>query len=353
VGDLSPEASFLEGAQNNTKTSRHARVGVWLDQESDPRTDNHDTSERSPFDTPSTTERFGLASLQSLKPYLKSACANVLPPDYEYGVLSNLFHSKIATIFPIVTVDDLRNTSGMEATVLKQCMCLVASLDPAMQNFLRLPHTDRTLSQLEFRECLSMAVKQSLDMGFINDKVIIFQACTLMAFSVDKPGCSDISSYYCALAVHHSQTLGLHLGWPDEGTRSEKSQRLFWCIWALDRLNAATNGRPVLMHSRDMDGTMPSSAKDQPAPFRLMIKITELLDSVIGQYRPVRNPPPDSVTPDTDQSFEDLAQEAGATDIGDSLFGMLNSKFSSNDTFCSRRAEINRSTPTNAHFSNS
>lgn len=100
---------------------------------------------------------------------------------------------------------------------------------------------------------MAAAVNRAVNLGFISDKIVLLQVCALMAMCVDKPGGSGLSTYFCPQASHHSQTLELHVVWPQNSVGGAKSRRLFWCVWVLDRLNAATNGRPILIHKQDLD----------------------------------------------------------------------------------------------------
>lgn len=251
---------------------------------------------------------------------LREECVSMLPAPYELGILVNLYRAKVDPIFPILQDEELDSHATMDALVLKQCVCLVAALDPKVRKRLRLPHTERILSPIEFRACVASAVKQALDMGFIDDNMVLLQVCALMAFYADQANCSEVSAHYVSQAVHHAQTLGLHLGWPDDGAKTEKSRRIFWCIWILDRLNAAANGRPILIHRQDMDAQVIDTFAEQSPAFKLHIRIAQFLDRVISRYRPQSvSMEPQSL--DEDITFEDLVLEAGAVDVGSSILG--------------------------------
>lgn len=329
VGDLSPEASFLTNSRPNAdahKTSRHAEVGVWLGQRPDAgeelQTNGNDANIDGRITYDSTTHRAGLTGLQAMSSLLRQECLSVLPPEYDFGILLSLYYSKIDPLFPILKQEVLDSHNPIESVALKQCICLVAAFDPKVRRHLRLPHTERVLSPIEFREYVAAAVKQSLDLGFIHDKVVLLQVCVLMAFYAEKTNCSEVSTYYVSQAVHHSQTLGLHLGWPDDGIRTEKSRRIFWCIWVLDRLNAAANGRPILMHRPDMDMRIFETDIEQPPPFRLLIRISKFLDDVISIYRPQSSMTADEHI-NKGLTFEELVRETDAVDVGSALLGTL------------------------------
>lgn len=232
----------------------------------------------------------------------------------------NLYRNKVDPIFPILQGDDLDSHMAMDSVALKQCVCLVAALDPKLRRHLRLPHSERILSPIEFRAHVASAVKLALDMGFIQDNMVLLQVCALMAFCADQANCSEVSAHYVSQAVHHAQTLGLHLGWPDNGARTEKSRRIFWCIWVLDRLNAAANGRPILIHRQDMDAQIVDTFAEQSPQFKLHIRIAQFLDRVISKYRPQSGVSKEQLL-DEDITFEDMVRETGAVDVGSSILG--------------------------------
>ena len=257
--------------------------------------------------------------MSNLRPALRRECLAMIPPDHELNMLSNLFYSKIDPIFPILRDEPWEKHNSMEAIALKQCICLVASLDPSMQRHLRLQHTDHVLPQTEFRARIAAAVKQSLDLGFITDEFVLLQVCTLMSMYVAKQGFGELSTYYCAQAVLHEQTLGFHVGWPDGRAGRERSRRLFWCVWVLDRFNAATNGRPTLIHRRDVDSKVLDSVEDQPPPFKLLIRIAQFLENTISLYRP--HTLMQDQSENGKDSFEDLVEASGAQNLSNGLLG--------------------------------
>lgn len=253
---------------------------------------------------------------------LRQECLSILPSDYEFGIVMNLYRTKIDPIFPILQGDRLESHASMDSTVLKQCICLVAALDPQLRRHLRLPNSERILSPIEFRAHIASAVKQALDMGFIQDNMVLLQVCALMGFYADQANCSEVSAHYASQAVHHTQTLGLHLGLPDDGARTEKSRRIFWCIWILDRLSAAANGRPILIHRQDMDAQIIDTYAEQSPPLKLHIRVAQFLDRVISKYRPQSTlSQSGEQLLDVDITFEDMVREAGAVDVDSSILG--------------------------------
>lgn len=326
VANLSPESAFIINARRQAGArgiSRHG-VGLWLGKENEAVPEEVAPVPDEVTDVPAQVLD-GLAGqgllLSALRPALRRECVETIPPDYELGLLCDLFYAKVDPIFPLLRDESWEKHGVMEAVALKQCICLVASLDPALRPHLRLPHTDAVLSQIEFRARIAAVVKQSLDLGFITDKVVLLQVCTLMSMYVENEGFGQLSKHYCAQAVLHEQTLGFHVGWPDGTAGGERSRRIFWCVWVLDRLNAATNGRPTLIHRRDMDRKVMNSIEDQPAPFKLLIRISEFLDHTISLYRP--HALGQAQAENADHTFEDFVEASGAQNLSNGLLASL------------------------------
>ena len=326
VANLSPESAFIINANRragNGDIARHG-VGLWTGQKladvSEETTPVEDQAAELPVQALDGSAGQALL-LSSLRPALRRECLATIPPDGELGLLSDLFFAKIDPIFPLLREEPWEKHGVMETIALKQCICLVASLDPAMRPHLRLPHTDVVLPQIDFRARIAAAVKQSLDLGFITDKVVLLQVCTLMSMYVAKQGFGELSTYYCAQAVLHEQTLGFHVGWPDGQAGGDRSRRIFWCVWVLDRLNAATNGRPTLIHRRDMDRKVMDSVDDQQPPFKLLIRIAQFLDNTISLYRPHAGV--QDQTEDANHTFEDLVEATKAQNLSNGLLGTV------------------------------
>lgn len=322
VGNLSPEASFFAGGNPVADNEdQRTKVGVWL-------VARQPTSAPHGDITTTTEEQHDSAFLPLLDPFEFQSIflhhqrrwMSVLPPERELGLMVNLYFTKFDPIFPIIHGENIEELEDAECLALKQCICLIASLDPSMKPHLRLTHMEGVMSQREFRSRIAETLKSIIYTGIVPSKMTLLQITALLAFFVDEPSSSEISSYYCAQAVEISQTLGLHVSYPDESESLEKSHRLFWCVWALDRLNAATNGRPTLIHERDTGEQLLNFVPESLPSFRLFLRICKLLDEVISQYRPRPVFHADlsrRVVPD----FESLVCEVGATDVSSSLMG--------------------------------
>ena len=322
MANLSPESAFIinnHRLQSSDSISRHG-VGLWLGQDEEVTEEAASANDQTFLSVP-TQVLEGVSGqtllLSILRPALRRECLAVIPPERELGLLCDLFYAKIDPTFPLLRDEPWEKHGAIETVTLKQCICLVASSDPAMRPHLRLPHQDAVLSQLEFRARIAAAVKQTLDLGFIADKIVLLQVCTLMSMYTDDQF-GVLSTHYCAQAILYEQTLGFHVGWPDGKAGGERSRRIFWCVWVLDRLNAATNGRPTVIHKDDADKKVMDSIGDQPPPFKLLIHIAQLLDYTISLYRPGTAASAKKKNPDT---FEDLIEMASAQNLSSSLLG--------------------------------
>ncbi|KAJ3945927.1 uncharacterized protein N0V96_004275 [Colletotrichum fioriniae] len=139
-------------------------------------------------------------------------------------------------------------------------------------------------------------------------------------FSPDR----HLSAELAAQAVSNAQTVGLHLQNPP--ARSEDPAyltRLFCCVWAMDQLNAAFHGRPVMIHERDLGRDMVECIREQDSCFRLFLEIVVLLGCIIDLYRPAAKNTGCVVMEDF-PSFDNLVERAQALGVESRLLGISN-----------------------------
>lgn len=126
-----------------------------------------------------------------------------------------------------------------------------------------------------------------LETSIIPDRVVHIQALTMLSLYT-QPTCaeeSDLPAQLGGRAIHHIQTLGLHLLRYD-GPNYGELENLFCAVWALDRINAAMYGRPALIHERDIGADLDACIKKRPPAFRLLLSVAQWLDKVVELYRP-------------------------------------------------------------------
>jgi hypothetical protein len=91
-------------------------------------------------------------------------------------------------------------------------------------------------------------------------------------------------------------------------------------LWSLDKLNAATNGRPTIVHDRDIGLDYCEFFHSTNPPFWVWLRLSEMLDKVIDLYRPASGSP---VTgwEDAFMSFEEVLSQCDALNLEPALLG--------------------------------
>lgn len=285
VGDLNPEGMFLEatGSASARQTSQKGDVGIWLTAVAA----GGSAQQPSQFITsrpPPIMDRF-------LLPFVKERCLTCLPPQEDFVKLKATFVQKIYPIFPVIPIAALDAEPSMENPsniVLRQLVCLASGSDPEMSQHLRLQnHGPELMTPQDYSQALSSAVRTILETSIITDRVLHIRALTILSLYT-QPTCAeeaDLPAQLGGRAIHHIQTLGLHLLRYD-ASNCDDLENLFCVVWALDRINAAMYGRPCLIHERDIGANLRACIKKRPPCFRLLLSITQWLDHVVELYRP-------------------------------------------------------------------
>ncbi|KUI66077.1 Cutinase transcription factor 1 alpha [Cytospora mali] len=348
VGDLSPESIFIEAANKSARESYLYRsqsdIGTWL-----PHSVGQSENEQSKIHEPRQNIEYGgpgssrtddsPVSLHTLSGHLSSphgtsnatASANsgariltVCPPDHDYQHLSNIYLERIHPMLPVLNPADIQDThrpKTLKHIIFRQVISLAAAVEPSASKHLRVDPKGPLLSFQHFHQLISKAILSSLDANALIDRVDHIRVLLLMFFFYQPVRAfeRDLPSLIFSQAVHYAQSLGIHLvGYsdPEKDSRSKDAEGLFCALWALDRLNAAFNGRPCLLHEQDTDRDLDKciSAQEQPA-FRLFLKVATMLDRVICIYRP-RSKGNETVELPV---FESMIMDAGAEKLSPRL----------------------------------
>ncbi|UNI17555.1 hypothetical protein JDV02_003887 [Purpureocillium takamizusanense] len=265
---------FLEAT--TTTAPQKGDVGIWLSAAS---------GQPSQFITarpPAVMDRF-------LLPFVREHCLSALPPDDAFWRFRDVFAQKIHPIFPVVPEAVLNGRFLNPChVVLRQLVCLAAGADPDMAPHLRLQNRGAALlSPHDFSQALSSAVRAILETSIITDRVLHIQALVMLSLFT-QPTCpeeADLPAQLGGRAIHHIQTLGLHLLRYD-APNCDDLNNLFCAVWALDRLNAAVYARPCLIHERDIGADLDACIRKRPPCFRLFLSVVQWLDQVVELYRP-------------------------------------------------------------------
>jgi hypothetical protein len=250
IGDLNPESIFLAATSPDATrgASLDDSIGVWLTSTLSRRGSQ---ATASMLQSPSSLFYASGSVVQKvLLPILEQECLAALPASATLAALSKIYFERVHPIFPVIDLTAYENLSLKDPAriLLQQGICLAASKNFAARQHLVLTEGEPPLSCRTFGERLSGAMRLIIEMGLVKDKIILIQALALMSQFAENPVGDDMSPQLCGRAVHHVQTLGLHLKRRQEDERGSYNTTLFCCIYSIDRMNAAFHGRPTLMH---------------------------------------------------------------------------------------------------------
>ncbi|KAG4439878.1 hypothetical protein IFR05_004654 [Cadophora sp. M221] len=316
IGDLNPEGVFLAATSPDATrgASLDDSIGVWLNSS----LNNHGGPQTTSHSQPPSSLFYRSGSLiqKVLVPMLEQECLSTIPPPDGLEALARIYFDKVCPIFPVVSESTLQSAhSSIPARILlQQGICLAASKNYAARQYLILGDTI-PLSCRTFGEKVSWAMRMTIEMGLVTDKIVLIQALALLSQFADDPPGEDLSSQFCMRAVHQVQSLGLHIKGQEEHTDGANTT-LLCCIWAMDRMNAAFNGRPVSMHERDLRKDLDLCFQQQDPPFRLFLEVVALLDKVIELYRPLALSGDPPVLGWEFPAFENIVLRCGGSHIG-------------------------------------
>ncbi|KAE8452197.1 hypothetical protein EG329_001664 [Mollisiaceae sp. DMI_Dod_QoI] len=306
IGDLNPEGVFLAAISPNA--TREGSIGVWITAD---QKEAASQTTRDAIQSPSNLFYGTGPLIQQFVPVLERQCLSTIPPPPRLNALTKIYFDKVYPILPVVDETACRElpTAEPHRILLQQGICLAASKNPAAKQHLVLDESASPLSCREFGEKISGAMRMSIEIGLVTVKTVIIQALVLMSQFTDNPIGDDLSSQFISRAVHQIQSLGLQL----KDNQDMNNSKLFCCVWAMDRLNAALYGRPILMHERDWSADLSSYFEAQDPTFRLFLHVVALLDKVIDLYRPNTSVNP-MLTGDF-PAFEDVVLNCGVSNV--------------------------------------
>lgn len=315
IGDLAPEGFLIEAAKSADRRGE-STVGIW---KQPVRSGTLNSSHSSPDDprasilSPGTLQTEVARLEEALKTarnsWLERSLADIRPPDSAFAKLRDIYLAKIHPIFPIFASRRLRNLgSGRIDTAIRLSVCLAASTDHEAGDYLRLAAYPQPLSYHDYSSkvtCLLRTLIQEIDFSNrLLDQIRIL-ACTSLYWQPQEEHEWDapVRMFSQAMSIVHS--IGLHLKVYDkmflgdgdsdhqlghraqsDNCRQSDIERLFLCIYALDRMICTFYGRPVLLNERDFDKDILEYASRQTPCFRLFIHVIWELNEVIDLYRP-------------------------------------------------------------------
>lgn len=337
----------------NSPSSHHQRnsaVGIWKEPAQPDRAGNGRTPARKPLPSATASDRRrssptsqtpALDDIATLEEALRTARNNWIerclsdidPPHAAFDSLRGIYLKKIHPIFPIFDEKRLMNlgTNRIDRAI-KLVVSLAASTDHEAKPHLRLEAYPTTLSFQDFSSKVSQLLRSLIqEIDFSNRLLDQIRILALMAMYwqplEEQDWDGPVRLFSQAVAIVFS--IGLHLEVYDKAYHihdqhdetpaghtprqrcREDIERIFLCIFALDRMIASFYGRPILLNERDFDRDILKYAATQTPCFRLFILVIWQLNLIQDLYRPFST---------SDQSaevsvFERLILECGAHNV--------------------------------------
>lgn len=216
----------------------------------------------------------------------------IKPTSTQLDGLVNVYFKRIHPFFPLLEEDEFRQAykDGSIPEALTYALSLVAAKDSEAQHYFATSDSETKWSPRQLCRSLHAKVKAAVTAPGRQDKLTLICMQALLSMHTEGSDGAEEASLYLVQAMHHCQTLGLHLSSSFPARDGKHTKRLFWCLWILDRFSAAVNGRPIMMADNDVAIEQFQPGESGFPAFEILIKVTAILNEVIGYYRP-GNPP--------------------------------------------------------------
>jgi hypothetical protein len=312
VGDLNPEARLLgdRTTPGRAQDISPGRVGVWVQ----PRSRNR----CSPLED---TLSISLSSRDRIANPPRPPLSDLIDGAV-ISVLTDLYFANIHPIIPLLDEQEFRQHLSQHKVpmALIHVVCLIAAKDDAASPHLKLLESgESSVSVRSFCAQLHKSVTTMISDGSKFRKIALLRILGLLSLHYEGCDGAEQASSHIAQAMHHAQTLAWHLNRPDD--EDFEMKRTFWCLWTLDRLNAATNSRPCIMNDLDIAIKPLTPSQSKSVAFDIWFRIANTLNSVIGIYRPTN---PETITGiESYAGFEQIVDEMEGWHLTPSTLGSL------------------------------
>ncbi|OQN99978.1 hypothetical protein B0A48_14183 [Cryoendolithus antarcticus] len=332
ISDLNPEARFLDRNPTDASYPRGKAtdsIGVWVDK------DEYEAYIK-------------LREARSAESVTAVIAVPSAPSASQISGLVDVYFRKFNPILPLLDEAAFlsAHSAGSVPDVLLFAICLVAAKDKDAEPFLFDPAVAGVaIPPRDFCHGLYTLIKsRPVSLGQY-DRVTLIRLHALLGLYNDGPEGYEGASVAMTMAMHHCQTLGIHLGQQasQPGKDGRPMKLLFWCVWILDRFNAAGNGRPIMMADEDIAiETFVQGESGYPA-FEVLLKICEVINRVISFYRP-GNPPTVTGWEEHFPAFEEIVEDCAAWDLPSSMLTTLHVAYLST-AILSHRSQGTRKLP--------
>lgn len=353
VGDLNPEHFLIEATSphSNRDLSVRGGVGVWhAKQPANPNDARASSAFASSYPSVTSALRSGPGQIlhDLVVAHVLNHCLTCVPPEPEWSVLKRIYLQRLDPLFPAISsllshdATPLPSSDPTAAILVRQVASLAAAADPEATAYLRLSPDGPLLTPQQFRANLTSAVHATLDAGLVTDRMLLVRLLLVLSMYVQpcSPEEADLPALLFVRASHHLQTLGHHIGGPDEEADPDgyaEVRTVYCCVWALDRLTAAFYGRACILHERDIGWDMEKivgeraaystgsssspRSRQLPPAFRVFLGIARLLDQVIDMYRPTKKVGVEELLMVDLPILEQMIIDTDATEVPSGLLG--------------------------------
>ena len=294
MGDLNPESLIRERLNEPTGSPLRDRIGLWINspaaQKSKPQSVQSAQAAGEEYADNTLAQRAidgqAIASLLHQRFAAGIQACERLPLGTRQS-LSAIYFSKVNHIMPIVDQELFQaQGEGSASVFLEKAICLTAAKTRAANPHLRLVPVGPILSSRQFCSEIYKGLVVAMDAELEPDRLTRIRVLALMSLHCEGLEGAEAASLHLCQAIHQAQTVGLHLGRPNQ-TSTDSLTKLFWCLWTLDKMHASIGGRPVLLADRDIGAVNPNvSAQTSRGAFEVWLAVSDLLATVISFYRP-------------------------------------------------------------------
>lgn len=278
ISDLNPESGFAGSSLSGVQEAASG-VGIWINEsEWTEFTQKVYGNDRNGAATlPQSIQKGGLASHPDLS------------RDQVQGLI-DVYFRKIHPLLPLLDEFEFRQALGRGSLpdVYVYAVCLVATKEADAEAYLPHSNTGAKPSIRAFSSALYCRIKVAIAAHHEYDKVTLIRIHALLSMHSEGRHGVNESSMCVMRAMHHCQSLGLHLR-ATRFSRSQASQQMkqvFWCVWILDRFNAAVSGRPTIIADQDISQEVFESGRSGFPAFDILLQVTRLLNQIFKFYRP-------------------------------------------------------------------
>lgn len=331
MGDLNPESLIRERLDEPTGSPLRDRIGLWINspaaQKAKPRGVQREQA------TAEEANKYA-ANTPAQRPIYGQAIASLLQQRFAAGMqaceqlplatrhhLSAIYFSKVNHIVPIVDQEfSQAQAEGLASVFLEKAICLAAAKTRAANPHLRLVSNGPILPSRQFCSEIYKGLVVAMDAELEPDRLTRIRILALMSLHCEGLEGAEAASLHLCQAIHQAQTIGLHLGRPNQSS-TDSLTKLFWCLWTLDKMHASIGGRPVLLADRDIGIVKPNvSAQTSRGAFEVWLAVSDLLATVISFYRPSAETT--SGWEEGFPAFEDIVGENTRGDLDFATLGM-------------------------------